>query len=1014
MPEAFLTSALRILTPPALKLFKEKWDDKKAFDHAKNKLSWKYKGKLYPIDYDEITHTLKITRKDIISIPYSKQSLDIHSFLLEICKEKITDFIYDKKELVLYEFVDEFIDKTLEYYLIAEYSIVNKEIIDLLYQIINNQYKQTQYLISLYELLDQPDYETFKNFLKNDILYFVEAEKALLTEIQNILLKRSENRKPILISGIPESGKTYLSLFLAYQLIKKNYITYYIRLDEPLLDYTKLYEELLDLSHQSEEKQTLIIFDNCHNKIDIFKNLAKRYKRCGNLNYLFVSRELQKSDMLDTYSDLNLLEFFSNYHFKINSKNFVEKAKGLILKYKQYRETESQKKFEIGKVQFVINNAHQSLVALNVNLKMWQQNLPLDQVNKRKVFQELYNKYLANEKELSFILIIASLYKYEIYLDASEKYFDTAMNLYKKGIVIKEEYSNYYHLFHSSFAKLLLNVYTEHIEFGKRYKGLDDLIYNKISEYILSFKKYPQNLDNIFYYLNINHGLKNIGINLLRSEDIIQRFFDFHNENRINVELYLFLLYRLSKLDIKITERLCTEISNDIWKKNLMEMSFSRFSLSLFHLDRVSSDKARSVLNSLELSELVQKIKSGNVKFHLLTNSIREIVKISGTKNLGIQILNNLSINYLVNGIRTTNLVHLGKTVSELHATSPQIAEEVVKNIDSDFISRLIKNSDLKSYSKSLNEIKKAHPQLANIFFNNTPNDALIEQLLKMESLEGISRSLTELSKIDMLKAKELYNIFPQDKIITLIYHSSVIQIAQSLSELQSIDKKDELHKRKISKIFWELDKNILCEKIHVKSARFHQIGDAMSLFFIIDYEKNKINQILEKIDKLNLLYKAAKSTFHEFCLGLPGIYVTNDNLSTYIINNTDINLILKKANEDEFEFIGSDLNRISKINKTLTNELLKKINWEGIINRSKNIKFTKLVDSLTALAACNKIFAKNLIQKIQLIFGTMFFINRAKFLNRNALLDSLTKLNTIDKKLVEEIVLALRKNGYI
>ena len=102
IPLFLLKTTLKLLTPSVINLLKEKWDDEKAFWHAKGKLKLKYESKIEPTDYDEITSALKITRKDIVDIPIKKESIDIISFLQEISLLKISDFIYDKKELFLW------------------------------------------------------------------------------------------------------------------------------------------------------------------------------------------------------------------------------------------------------------------------------------------------------------------------------------------------------------------------------------------------------------------------------------------------------------------------------------------------------------------------------------------------------------------------------------------------------------------------------------------------------------------------------------------------------------------------------------------------------------------------------------------------------------------------------------------------------------------------------------------------------------------------------------------------
>ena len=1001
-----LTNTFSIASKKVRALLIEKWEDEKAFQYAKNELRKQYEEKLKPADYDGIIPILQISKSDINSLPITVEGINLVKFLTELLMSRLLIWQHNRQEDIATQLVKDFIIKSLEYHL-QKADIKDKAIFDILIQVINEKHQQLNFLESLqYFIESESDFNPLKSIFENDLLHFTEAELEIINNASKIL--ESGIRKAVLIDGQPDSGKTYLALYIGISFLQKENEVYYLRLNDTTLNYSELSKDFNSL-----KDNTLVIIDNCQDRSDYFIGICKRSRKSTKIAFLFISNEISNLQLnVGEFDEFTVSDFFKDSYFKIPSDQFREKATGIIYKYKNYFEQLHNTPIEIGKLPFVINNAHQSLIALYFNLMLWPDYLILDQVDKNKVFKKLFNKYFCDTKELGFMLLIASLYKYEIYLDASENYSEIASELNKRGVVKKEEFSNYYYLFHSSFAKLLLNAYSIHKEFEK-YNDVDDFVFQKIKEYILSFKEYPQNFDNIFYYLNVNHGI-NIARRLLKEEDIINRYFKFHKKFKINVELYLFFLYRFNRVDSTIVEMLINEISNADWVKNLLEMSFNRFSLSLFHLDRLNPDKASSILNSIDLSELIEKIKKGNLKFHLLTNAIREIVRISRSKNTGSQILNTLSVDYLLTKIKMTNLIHLGKSISELHATSPQIAEEVIKRLEPDFIMQLIEDSNLKSFSKSLNEIKKVHPQLSIILLNNTPDEILLSQLLDTNlRLEALSRSLTELSKIDPQKAKNLFGRIPTDKLLELIYDSSLIQIAQSLSEFLSIDKKDENHKVKLLELFSKIDDLKLIKKINHGSSKFHTIGDALSLFNIFDYV-GKIAFILTRIDKMNILSKATKCTFHEFSLGIINIHFINSELCKYILDNYDKESLIRRANSENLDVIGSDLNKLAEVDVKISDKLLQEINWKRIVSRNKNIMFTKLVDSVTALSNYNKQCAQNILTMIQQLFGPMFFVKRASYVNKNALLDSLNKLNTVDKKIVRHIVIELKKTGHI
>lgn len=983
-----------------------KWEDEKAFQYAKKELRKQYEEKLKPANYDGIISVLKISKSDIESLPITLEGINLVKFLTQLLNNRIDIWQYNRQEDIAAQLIKDFILKSLEYHL-QKADIKDKAIFDIITQIINESNQYLSYLEPLQSYFQsESDFNPLQNIFKNDLLFFTDTDFELINNAYKIL--KSDRNKAVLIEGQPSSGKTYIALQIGMLFLKEYSEVYYIRLNDSTLQYHTLVNDFSLLKENS-----LLIIDNCQDRLDYFSNICKSLGKYPKVAFLFILNDISNLEFnVGEFDEFKVTEVFKDSYFKIPANHFNEKAKGIIHKYKNYFENAYKKPFEIGKLQFVINNAHQSLVALYFNLMLWPEYLILDRVDKNKVFERLYKKYFSEVKELDFMLLIASLYKYEIFLDASEIYTEIASELYKRGIVKKVEFSNYYYLFHSSFAKLLLNAYSIHKEYEK-YRDDDDFVYHKIREYILSFKKYPQNFDNIFYYLNANHG-HNIARNLLQDENIVSRFFDFHKKYKMNVELYLFLLYRLNRFDSKIAERLINEISDVEWRDNLLEMSFNHFSINLLHLDSLNPDKASSIINSIDLFELVEKIKKSNLKFHLLTNAIREIVRISRSKDIGIQILNGLSVDYLIIKIKNSNLIHLGKSISELHATSVQIAEQVIKKIEPTFITKLIEDSNLKSFSKSLNEIKKVHPQLSTILLNNTPDEILLNQLLSADlRLEALSRSLTELSKINPQIAKNLFSKLPTDKLLELIYDSSLIQIAQSLSEFLSIDKKDDSHKINLYELFSKIDDLKLIRKINHNSTKFHTIGNALSLFNIFDYV-GKISFILTRIDKVNILAKATKCTFHEFSLGIINIHFINSELSKFILDNYEIELLIRRANSENLDVIGSDLNKLAEVDIKISDKLLHEINWQRIVSRNKNIMFTKLVDSVTALSNYNKKFAQNLLSTIQQLFGPMFFVKRASYVNKNALLDSLNKLYTVDKKIVKLIVIELKKSGHI
>jgi hypothetical protein len=456
-------------------------------------------------------------------------------------------------------------------------------------------------------------------------------------------------------------------------------------------------------------------------------------------------------------------------------------------------------------------------------------------------------------------------------------------------------------------------------------------------------------------------------------------------------------------------EKLSNDISDDIWRENLLEMSLPSLSISLYHLFKINPVKALSVIRTIQLPTWKTKvIETG--EFHLITNSIRELEIISGNERLGKQIIEVIEFKTWLNKIATSSLIHLGKGISEIHVISPNIAKEIIGYIEPNLIRKLINESSIKAFSKSLNEIRKVEENLSYIMLSNAPDEEILNQFDKLK-IEGISRSLNEFSKIHPSKAKELFYKISEDKIIYLLLDSNIEQIAHSLSELNSIDKNDEIHNKNISEIFFKLPNDKLRALIHKKSISFNKMGTALGILLDYDYNGYKIQLLIDSFDNQNIFSKARQENFHGFILGLEGINRCCKKYAQIILEALGLEHITYKANNIKLEHIGSDLNRLSTIDKDFCDAISNAINWDGIFNRcKKNIQFSNMADSICALFNYNKTLSRKLLIKCDI----NYLVNRASMLEKNNLLKSLDKLNVVDHKVTSEIVLGLKTIGYI
>ena len=473
-----------------------------------------------------------------------------------------------------------------------------------------------------------------KFLFDNNLLFFPDNEQNLIREIESRFL--GKKNKSCLISGNPETGKTIFGFQIGFNFINKGYSVYYFRFFDRI-DMTLLWQDLLILN---ASENVLVIADNCHIDFSNAAFICQNYDKINNLNILFLSRPTSKDTQpVSEYDNISFTDYFEHSHFQLTVKDFSEKASGIIDKYKTFYENNYKAKLVIGNKQFIINNSHQNLITLYYNLEFWEPSTRLAKLeDKNKIFRKIYSKYLEN-KHSEKLLLLAVLYRYEIYFEAKEEEQKDLDKILLDGIVRKHPQSNYYYLYHSSFAKLLLNAYTIHTSY-KRYKSLEDYCYLKIKDYILSFDDYPLNLESIFHNLINNHAL-NLAVGLLKNDIIFSKFTKYYLSYGHSLKL-LFILYRIQKKDYKLANKLFDSIPAITWANNFRNLSIAGISIGLLKLNRNAHKKAAEVLSEFSLEELIEFSRS--TKFNLLANSLRELEQISGQLRIGYKIYNGSSL----------------------------------------------------------------------------------------------------------------------------------------------------------------------------------------------------------------------------------------------------------------------------------------------------------------------------------------------------------------------------------
>lgn len=822
-----------------------------------------------------------------------------------------------------------------------------------------------------------------KFLFDNNLLYFPDNEQNLINEIEFRFL--GKRNKYFLISGNPETGKTILGFQIGFDFLSKGKTVYYFRFFSGL-DISLLWQDLLILN---ASENVLVIADNCHIDFGNAAFICQNYDKISNLNILFLSRPSSKETLpVSEYDNVSFNDYFEGSHFYLTSNEFEDKASGIIDKYKAFYENRYEVKLEIGNKQFVINNSHQNLITLYYNLEFWEPSVRLDKLeDKNKIFRKLYTKYLENEHSEKLILL-AVLYKYEIYYEAKDDEVKDLDKLSLNGVVRKHPQSNYYYLYHSSFAKLLLNAFTVHSSF-QRYKSLEHFCYSKIKTHILSFKDYPLNLVSIFHNLINNHAL-NTAVNLLKNDLLFQKFIKYFLNYGHSLTL-LFILYRIHKKNYHLANKIFESIPSSTWANNFRNLTIAGISVGLLKMNSVAHKKAEEVLAEFKIEELIDFTRK--TKFNLLANSLRELDKISGQLNIGSKIYSSLSTKELLKKIYESSLAHIGKGLSELFFVNKKRTLDIFYQVDKELLINKINASDIKYISKTLNELNRFDKNFISEIFTNLNNDILISKL-KLIDIEGIGRSLNEFGNINLEKTKEIFHQLDDQFFADLFKNTSLTQIAHSLSEMHSIDE------QKIERIFYLLDTHIILNKIHNKNTTLQKLGNALSIFRKVDKSKTKTREILKGIESQNFVRKASSISFNNICLGIVEIGVIDKELALNILVGIDKKSFLQKVQSESFQNLGRALNKLKKFDKKYSIYIASQVNWQDVISKSDNISFAQLANCLADLRRFDKKLSGNIYRSMYI----NWLVTKARKSQTSIIKDSLRKLRNVDEKTSREI----------
>lgn len=834
-----------------------------------------------------------------------------------------------------------------------------------------------------------------KKLFEEELYFFPEKEKKLIQNIKSVLT-RKKGERIALLTGDPASGKTVMSIVIAKELQKEGYTILFHKLTSKS-NYESIWSDFINYDHP----KVLFILETCHLNIDVANHIYTDFHKIQYGACLFVSRDLPKQFRCTTELDnLDIFDSLKDRKFRVSLTNeeiYKEKINGIIGKYKDYYEKINGVEFVVGDRQKVVNRVHKNLLTLYYYLQFWPDTMRLDALDKKMILNRIYERYLGTNPHSDLILKCAALFKYEIQIDTLESEKDAVDYLVKDGILKYNSDVEYHSLYHSDFAELLLKSYEARPSFSRKYDGQREFIIEQLKSYILSFEKYPPNLEEVYYNLVTNRGLRIASI-LLNDSQILEITAHYYQKHGSPVNL-LQIFYKLQDFEYKVVKNLLEKIPSKVWVEKFKHFGISGLSYGLMCLREINIEKASNVLSEMSISDLLERLE--NASLGVIGNSLVEFNKVSPRLNLGRKIYQRLDLNIIANKTKTASFEHLGKCLSELGKIDLKKTQQLYQKLRMDEIIQKAEKSNFKAIGKTFNELKNINFKKTQLVYENLNFEALLEKARQV-SFEGIGRALNELKNINWIRTKEIYNRIDISEIIKKAENVGFDQIAHTLSELNKI------HDGRTREIYYQMELDFLVNKAKDKLLSIQKLAKSFITLLKVDPKQIKLKKIFDEIELNSILKKSKQASFSNLALALSDFQKVNSEIAKAILENLTVEHLVQRAQAEKLESVGPAFHHLAQIDSIKTSSTLVRINFKILLQNNQNITFDKLANTVNNLGKLDKEKARQVYH----MFSVKNLVLKAKHSNKFFLKQSLSKLEKIDYYLTHQIREEIYRNS--
>lgn len=304
---------------------------------------------------------------------------------------------------------------------------------------------------------------------KSSLNYFTDYEKKLIKQITDQFIN-TEKRNFILLTGKSSQGKTTLAYQIAYILEKESYLCLHIDAT-PSSNYIDLNLENIGREHTN----VFCLISQSHLNFELINEIITYHERYSNIKFLFESRLIDKN--LDDNFYFRNNEYLKHHELDFQNEHvFLDKFKGIL---ETNLGTEKVKAIDIKNL---IKQTGRNFLYLQEYIKFY-----LSGSNSISDFKKsIYNNFAPFKYQM--LKDFAIINQFEIPIRCNKELgdpnFTELVNKNQLYFAYDDE-KKYYNMYHSDFARLLINVDFEHKNFNSF--QIIEKTKNKIIEYL---KKY--------------------------------------------------------------------------------------------------------------------------------------------------------------------------------------------------------------------------------------------------------------------------------------------------------------------------------------------------------------------------------------------------------------------------------------------------------------------------------------------------------------------------------------------